>query len=144
LLEHLPNVTILDRILSRDDVYTLEALCDAFVSLHRSEGFGLGLAESMFLGKPVIGTNWSGNRDFMDAKNSCPVDVSLVPIEEDHGPYRKGQLWAEADIDQAAWYMRRLVNDAGWRHEIGARARQTKSPARRLIQTRVEGVWLVS
>ena len=79
----------------------------------------------MYLGKPVIGTNWSGNVDFMSAKNSCPVDFELVEISEDAGPYRKGGHWAEADVDHAAWYMRELVNDGDFRRKIAQAGQAT-------------------
>jgi glycosyltransferase involved in cell wall biosynthesis len=106
-------------------MYDLESVCDAFLSLHRSEGFGLGLAESMFLGKPAVGTNWSGNTDFMDARNSCPVDCTLVTLAEDCGPYKAGQRWADPDVDHAAWYLRKLVDDPAWRRRIAEAGRKT-------------------
>jgi glycosyltransferase involved in cell wall biosynthesis len=124
-LSDLASVVLLTSTLPRQAVYDLEATCDAFVSLHRSEGFGLGLAESMYLGKPVIATEWSGNTDFMTSRNSCPVDYELVTLDRDHGPYEKGQRWAEADVDQAAWYMRALVNDPVYVERIGRGARST-------------------
>ncbi len=124
-LSGIPGVHVLDAVLSRQEVYSLEDLCDCCVSLHRSEGFGLPLAESMFLGKPAIGTHWSGNVDFMTAENSCPVRYELVPVAEDAGPYRRGQVWAEPDRDHAAWYMRQVVEEAGWRRAIAARGQHT-------------------
>lgn len=114
-----PGIIHIDRTMTRQEVYELEALCDCFVSLHRSEGFGLGLAESMFLGKPVIGTNWSANTDFMNHANSCPVNYRLVELERSYGPYAKGQFWADPDVEHAAWYMKKLVEDQPWRNEIG-------------------------
>lgn len=120
-----PGVIVLDRILSRQETYDLEHLCDCFVSLHRAEGFGLGLAECMFLGKPTIGTDWSGNQDFMTADNSCPVRCRLVPLEKDYGPYPKGQVWAEPDLEHAAWYMRRVVEDPTWARGLASRGRET-------------------
>jgi len=119
-----PGTVLLTETLSRQDVYDLEATCDAFVSLHRSEGFGLGMAESMYLGKPVVATNWSGNVDFMNHGNSCPVDYELVTLSRDHGPYAKGQRWADADVDHAAFYMKKLVTDAGYAARLGAKARE--------------------
>ena len=124
-LRGMPGVHLVAETLSREDVYALEWLCDAFVSLHRSEGFGLGLAESMYLGKPAIGTGWSGNMDFMDETNSCPIRYSLVRLERDFGPYRAGQLWADPDLDHAAWCMRRLVEDEALRRRIGSSGRET-------------------
>jgi glycosyltransferase involved in cell wall biosynthesis len=121
----MPNVYLTDRMLSRARVNGLIAACDAVVSLHRSEGFGLVLAEAMFLGKPVMATGWSGNMDFMNGRNSCPVDYELVTLDRSHGPYAAGQQWAEPDVDHAAQFMRRLFDDAAFRAQIGEQARET-------------------
>ncbi len=119
------DIIVLDRILMRQEVYDLENVCDAFVSLHRSEGFGLGLAESMFLGKPVVATDWSGNRDFMSPDNSCPVNYRLIRLDRNIGPYDRGQIWADPDLDHAAQLLKRLVEDVAWRQRIGRRGQQT-------------------
>jgi glycosyltransferase involved in cell wall biosynthesis len=124
-LADVPGIHVLDRTLTRQEVYDLESLCDCFVSLHRAEGFGLGLAESMFLGKPVLGTGYSGNLDFMTVDNSCLVGYDLVPLAEDVGPYQKGQFWAEPDVRHAARLMVRLVEDEAWRREKAERGRTT-------------------
>ncbi len=120
-----PGIMLLDRTMHRQEVYDLENLCDCFVSLHRAEGFGIALAESMYLGKSVIGTNWSGNVDFMNYKNSCPVDYQLVDLERDYGPYKRGQYWAEPDVEHAAWYMKTLVDDPHWGGRIAAEGQYT-------------------
>lgn len=98
----------------KEEVNALINACDAFVSLHRSEGFGLVIAESMLLGKPCIATNWSGNVDFMDSGCACPVDFELVPVGEDCGPYKAYQRWAEPNLLHAAAYMRRLSTDPAY------------------------------
>ena len=121
----LSSVVLLTSTLSRQAVYDLEATCDAFVSLHRSEGFGLGLAECMYLGKPVVATHWSGNTDFMTPRNSCPVEYELVTLDRSHGPYDAGERWAEADVEEAARYLRALANDAAYAARIGHQARET-------------------
>lgn len=95
---------------SVDEMGDLMAASDAYVSLHRSEGLGLTIADAMAAGKPVIATAWSGNTDFMTATNSFPVGYELVELREDVGPYRAGSVWAEPSIDQAAALMR-LVHD---------------------------------
>jgi glycosyltransferase involved in cell wall biosynthesis len=121
----LPEVYVLDETLPGSMVRALEATCDAFLSLHRSEGFGLCLAECMYLGKPVVATHWSGNVDFMNDGNSCPVRYQLVKLPRDIGPYRRGQQWAQPDLDHAAWLMRRLVERPAWRAELGDAGRNT-------------------
>ena len=93
--EKIPNVYFVDRMLSRARVNGLLASSDAVISLHRSEGFGLILAEAMSLGKPVIATGWSGNMDFMNAGNSCAVAYELVTLDRTIGNYQEGQQWAE-------------------------------------------------
>jgi GT2 family glycosyltransferase/glycosyltransferase involved in cell wall biosynthesis len=119
-----PNVIHLPRVLSRAEMSNLLQVCDALVSLHRSEGFGLHLAEAMSLGKPVIATDYSANVDFMTAENSLAVKFRLIEIADDHGPYRRGQVWAEPDIDHAAEQMRRAT-DRNFAKLVGNRARQT-------------------
>jgi glycosyltransferase involved in cell wall biosynthesis len=112
------NIYIIDRIMQRHEVDGLLNCTDCFVSLHRSEGFGLGLAEAMYLGKPVIGTYWSGNTDFMNSTNSCTVDFNIVGVGGDWGPYKAYQTWAEPDLGHAAHYMRELRYNTDYRNSI--------------------------
>lgn len=121
----LPGVHFITETLSRAAVYELEAACDCFVSLHRSEGFGLALAESMYLGKPVIATDWSASAEFIDATNGCPVQCTLKTLERNHGPYAKGQVWAEANLDHAADQMERLFDNRALASRLGESARST-------------------
>lgn len=119
------NVLLLDQVYSRAQVNAIIANCDCFVSLHRSEGFGFGPAEAMALGKAIIATNWSGNIDYMRPDNSIGINYELVTIEQDYGPYKKGQKWAEPDLDQASQAMEKLANDRAWAERLGNNARKT-------------------
>jgi glycosyltransferase involved in cell wall biosynthesis len=92
-----------------EHVRDLVAACDAYVSLHRSEGTGLTIAEAMAAGKPVIATDWSGNTDFADSANSFPVAYTLTTVTRNVGPYRAGETWADADVDHAAMLMRQVA-----------------------------------
>jgi glycosyltransferase involved in cell wall biosynthesis len=121
----LPGTVLLTETLSRADIYALEAACDCFVSLHRSEGFGLAVAEAMFLGKPVISTDWSATAEFVDATNGCPVRAPLVTLDRNHGPYAKGSTWADPDPTHAAEHMQRLFADRTLCATLGAAARTT-------------------
>jgi len=121
----LPDTRLIAETLSLPEVHLLEASCDAFVSLHRSEGFGLAVAESMLLGKPVIATDWSATSEFLSENNGCPVRCQIVPLERSYGPYGKGSLWAEPDAEHAAWNMRRLFADHALARRLGENARAT-------------------
>lgn len=119
------NVIVIDRIMDRDEVTSLIKACDCFVSLHRSEGFGLGPAEAMSLAKPAIITNWSGNVDYMTADNSIAIDYELVKLGQDYGPYKAYQSWAEPDLEQAAHWMKKLFSDPALGLRLGQAAQQT-------------------
>lgn len=119
------NIFLADKVLSRQEVNGLINSIDSFVSLHRAEGFGLPIAEAMYLGKPVIATNWSGNVDFMDESNSCLVDFTLKNISENYGPYTSNQQWAEPIINQATDFMKKLVDNKEYAKKIGTLGKNT-------------------
>jgi glycosyltransferase involved in cell wall biosynthesis len=119
------GVLLVTETLPRADVYALEAACDALVSLHRAEGFGLAVAECMALGKPVISTDWSATAEYLTAENGCPVRSTLVALDRHHGPYTRGQIWAEPDAAHAADWMRRLFSDRDLGVRLGKAARST-------------------
>lgn len=120
-----PGILLLDRTFSREDIYALQAACDAFVSLHRAEGYGLAVAECMHLGKPVVSTDWSATAEYVTPENGCPVRCRVVALERSHGPYSKGQTWAEPDTSHAAEWMRLLFLDRALGARLGRAARET-------------------
>jgi len=113
---------LIDGVISREESYGLLNACDAYVSLHRSEGFGLTMAEAMFFGKPVIATGYSGNLDFMSADNSILIPYEMTPLTQDHAVYRKGSLWANPSVEAAAEAMRRVVEQPALARALGERA----------------------
>jgi glycosyltransferase involved in cell wall biosynthesis len=131
-----PNVILRDKLMSRAQAYGLIAMADCFVSLHRSEGFGLGLAEAMLMAKPVIATGYSGNLDFMNRNNSLLVDYELVEIKEDRPIYTRGNFWAEPSIKQAAVYMRDVYEH---RDEACTRALRGQAETQSLLSLEAAG-----
>ena len=110
-----PRTLVIDEDMTYERSLALTQCCDAYLSLHRSEGLGLNLLESMSLGTPVVCTAWSGNMDFCTPANSLLVNYDLVPIEATHRDYQAafigtGQEWAEPRIDSAANALRQLAD----------------------------------
>jgi glycosyltransferase involved in cell wall biosynthesis len=119
-----PRVILVEETLDQDENASLYMRCDAYISLHRAEGFGLTMAEAMGYGKPTIATGYSGNLDFMNNNNSCLVKFKKVKMDSSlyHG---QQQEWAEPDVADAASHMRRVVDDVRFREKI-ARAGKRK------------------
>lgn len=117
------NIVVIDQVYSPDEVLSLMDACDAYVSLHRSEGLGLTMAEAMLMGKPVIATNYSGNVDFMSEEDSLLVPYKLVKLGRPIPPYDEKLEWAEPSTEHAAQLMRRLYEDREWAKQIGARGK---------------------
>jgi glycosyltransferase involved in cell wall biosynthesis len=118
------NVRVLDEVLSRSAKHELMMASDCYVSLHRSEGFGLTMAEAMLCGKPVIATGYSGNVDYMTPETSFLVPYKLITLDQTHGPYRAGYHWAQPDLDYATDSMRYVVEHRDSAARLGLRARE--------------------
>ena len=122
-LQHDQRICLIDRYLTTEEMRGLLNTADCYVSLHRAEGLGLGMAESMFLGKPVIATAYSGNMEFMNADNALLVPYVLEAVAEGEYPFARGQQWAAPDVGVAADYMRRVVSEPDEMSRIGDAAR---------------------
>ena len=116
------DVQIIDGYMSVSENDALIAACDSYVSLHRSEGFGLTTAEAMALGKPVIATGYSGNLDYMTPKNSYLVDFELTPIGSGNAPYPPYGHWAAPSTEHAARLMREVYDNQPEARARGERA----------------------
>lgn len=108
--------------LPRADVDGFASACDVYLSLHKSEGFGLGMAEAMSQGTPVVATNWSANTEFCTAETAMCVPYRLVPILP-HEYMAAMKEWADADVEAAASSLRRLYDDPALRQELGRKAK---------------------
>jgi GT2 family glycosyltransferase len=128
------NVLVISDLLTEADMALLRAACDCFVSAHRSEGFGLNIAEFMALGKPVIATAYSGNLEFFDETVGYPIAHTLTEVRVQAGPYMPFSVWAEPDQDSLISQFRAVYEnqaEAWARGAAGAkRIRDEFSPAR--------------
>jgi glycosyltransferase involved in cell wall biosynthesis len=120
----LADIHIMTGELSPHDVRRLIAGSDVLLSPHRSEGFGLPLAEAFLAGVPALATGWSGNLDFMSGTPELLIDYTLVPVSDPYGVYRApGQQWAEPDSSDAVTKLRKLANSPGLMRELAEEGR---------------------
>ena len=116
------RLIIITEYLALSDLYGLTAACDVYLSLHRGEGFGLGIAEAMSLGKPVVITDYSGPTEFCNYANARPIPFQRTPIstgQHDHPSYKFISSWVEPDINAAAAVLRELYMNPQKRKDIG-------------------------
>jgi glycosyltransferase involved in cell wall biosynthesis/SAM-dependent methyltransferase len=130
-----PDIRVVDAFLPADHVQALTALADCYVSLHRSEGFGLTIADAMAFGKPAIATRYSGNLAFMDDTNSYLVNAGLATVPGGIPNYPAGTVWAEPSLDHAAELMRRVVEQPDEARERGEAGRRVILEHHSLEQT---------
>ncbi len=118
------QIQAITRQLSDNEIKNLVRCADAFVSLHRSEGFGRGPAEAMIMGRAAVATNYSGNLDFMTPETSLLVDCKIVPVAEGAYLFGEGQVWADPSVDHAVELIGGLIDDPEGSRALGARARR--------------------
>lgn len=107
------RVQVWDGYVPHGQVLDLVAACDAYVSLHRSEGLGLTLLDALMLDKPVVATRYSGVTEFFDGPGTYAVEHKLVPLRRAYGPYPAGAVWAQPDVAHAARRLREVYE--AWR-----------------------------
>lgn len=123
------RLVVMDSRIDQGAIDFVQSACDVFISPHRSEGFGLILAECMARGKPVIATGYSGNLEFMSAENSFLSPFSLVDVPPGAYPHGENQVWAEPDLDYFVDSLRLIYDKPGL-------AKQRASLARENIESR--------
>lgn len=113
----------ISQYLPRADVDGLTEACDVYLSLHKSEGFGLGMAEAMSQGKPVVATNWSANTEFCRADTAWCIPYHMVPILS-HEYMVSMKEWADADAEAAAVALREIRSNPELVAERTAKGKQ--------------------
>ena len=118
-----PQITVVRGHLDEPAMDALYDGADAFLSLHRAEGFGLPMIEAMARGIPVVATGWSGNLEFMSDRDSALVPYRLVPVNDQAGIYG-ASVWAEPDLESAAMFLRQLAQSRDYAAGKAAAARR--------------------
>jgi glycosyltransferase involved in cell wall biosynthesis len=106
-----PRIKLIDKTLTRDQMNAMMQSCDVFISLHRSEGFGLGAAEALAAGKAVVATDYAATTDFITPDTGYPVAYDLVPLKRGDYPGWEGQVWAEPRLDATVAALRSVYED---------------------------------
>ena len=125
-----PNIRVEQRVLSDEERLDLIASADVLLSLHRSEGFGLVMAEAMAAGVAVVATNWSGNLDFMDESTALLVPFRMIAVADCKGVYDGREQWADPDVAVAAAHLQALAVDP-------ARFEAMRHAARAMVEARL-------
>ena len=118
------SIILIDKVIEKNELVNLMDICNCYISLHRSEGYGLTLAEAMSLKKPCIATGYSGNLEFMNKENSYLVDYNLVTLDKDFSVYKKGSQWANPNIDTAVSFMRFVYSNRDEAKKMGIKAKK--------------------
>jgi glycosyltransferase involved in cell wall biosynthesis len=118
------RVQAINADLTDNEIKNLIRNADLFVSLHRSEGFGRGMAEAMAMGRAALATGYSGNLDFMTPETSFLADYELIPVAPGAYPFAEGQVWADPSVEHAATLMEAALDDPEGLLELGRRARR--------------------
>lgn len=124
-IQHRNDISVITDHLPYEKMQQIIASCDVFLSPHRSEGFGLVLAEALAFRVPVLATGWSGNLDFMQGMDEALIPYSLQAVQDPSGRYssRKDQVWAEPDIEAGATMLLRLYQDPTLRARLAEQGR---------------------
>jgi glycosyltransferase involved in cell wall biosynthesis len=123
-IEGRPDISLIDQTLPERQRDALIAACDCCISLHRSEGYGLTLAEAMAIGKPVVATAHGGNMEFMSESNSYLIPCHMTRVGPGVEHYPAGATWADPDVAQAADALRAVWNDPQQRAQKAARGQR--------------------
>ncbi len=107
--------------LADEEILQIHARGDCYISLCRSEGWGLGAFDAAGFGKPVIMTGYGGHLDYLTPDLSFLVDYRLIPVQDEAGrqSYQGDQHWAEPDIVHASRLMRRVFDDRKTAERMG-------------------------
>ncbi len=106
-----PRISLINETLELSAQSRLMASCDVLISLHRSEGYGLAMAEALALEKQVVATRYSGGDDIKQHPRFHGIDYTMTEVGADKVyAQMENQNWAEPDLAQAAKVLRSLMS----------------------------------
>ena len=130
------RIEVVDETLTADAMGRLMRDHDVFLSLHRSEGVGLGCAEALTIGNIVVATDYGGTRDFVTEETGFPVACVQRPVAPGEYIEAEGAHWADPSVEHAAEQLRRIYDAPG---AARARALRGREALRRTHSTEAVG-----
>ena len=103
------RLRLIDKDLERQELLDLMGCCDVFLSMHRSEGFGRGIAEAGILGLEVVTSSFGGNADFCLGSSFYLVTCSPSAITANAYPQAEGHIWGEPNREEAIQHLQRAT-----------------------------------
>jgi glycosyltransferase involved in cell wall biosynthesis len=116
-----PDIHFLDQRLGNREMGNLLASADLVISLHRSEGFGLMLAEAMSLGKIILSSNNSAPREYLNKNNAVLVDTVDCPVSDRFGTYKTGE-WSDPILTDATLKLSLILDEPENYTKLGKQA----------------------
>ena len=99
----MPNVEVINGLISDEEMNKLHDRCDCYVSFSNSEGVGMGAVEAAMRDKPVIITNYGGAPEYV--KTPYTIDCELQELERDDFLFKKGMTWGKPNPSQLLEFM---------------------------------------
>jgi glycosyltransferase involved in cell wall biosynthesis len=141
LIDNRPDIVLLDKNFTEAQQHAFYRGLDAYVSLHRSEGYGLAPLEAMANNVPTIATAYSGNLEFMTENNSWLIPYTMSAVPPDCAPYPAGAAWAEPDVGAAAEILRTVIVDRD-SDAVRARCLRAGNDMKSLVSGHTGAAWI--
>ncbi len=119
------RVEVAARYMSEKELASWYEGLTCFVSMSRSEGWGLMPHQAMAVGRPCIAVRFGGHAEYMTEQNTRCVHYDLVPAAFN---YRGGGVWAEPDSDDIIEHMRWVYHNRDAAKRLGERAARDVAP----------------
>ena len=104
-----PKIRLLGGEWTEPMLWGLHARGDCYVSLSRGEAFGIPMLDAAAIGNQVVAVPWGGQTDFLPAENTHWLRYRMTPVMQRYPHFNGYQLWADADVLDAAAVMRALA-----------------------------------
>ena len=109
------RITVIEDLISDQEMSDLYMECDIYISLHRAEGLGLNLIKAVNAGMQVISTRYGGPLEFLNNENAFLVGYQYKEIRNstnDAFQYPYTGLWAEPDLSEAKVILEKIVQSS--------------------------------